>query len=279
MTRNTFVAIIGFVTIALLASGGASQQPRETDPRDTQLRLLRAENNLLRAQIKSLKKELAAKNPPSTKPAAKATTSSKPKKNGTLIFTIHEDNPKWWSDPSDLALEIRLRTAVRHKHPKESPSAWLKRNGNFIGRKVDWTLGGARYQAVSEETAGQKYYRALKQSKASRNTADSRRPTLKRSIAAAKGNHRTKLENELAVLNRSVRRLQTETDLWKVMLDAKGGTIVTAYSKKDITVRMVLPGSQLSMFEKHDQVNMQGEITTLAPSEGSLHITVSGEIK
>ena len=114
MTRRWIVlALIGMVAL------GANPESL-----NEKVQRLEAENALLKAQVASLKRKLAAKDPlpPATRPAVP-------------VFKTPKD---CWQD-ADLFIEhVRVRDILGLRKPSESPKAWLEENKGFVHKTVTW---------------------------------------------------------------------------------------------------------------------------------------------
>lgn len=216
------------------------------------IRLLRAENKLLRAQIKTLKSKLGIGT------AANATTQNAvPVKSGsTKTFAIHEDAPAWWRDPAALTFEIRLREILAGTMPAEGPAPWMLRNKFLAGRELEWTVKIVSVTSVGETEAGQKVW-------AMRQSIDSRRKDIeslkKRIRTTADVSRKATLVQNLVGMQLKFALEEADSRRWKKLLDLKGGTVLhVVYREKQkgkqvhvLNAKLVLPASEAAKLKKY----------------------------
>lgn len=251
------VALIAICLVAVIDVAAGQELMTIED-----LRQLRAENNMLRAQIRALKRRLAeatgkattkpASRPgprsrpsvkPTVKPAVKPTVKPKP---GSTVFTIilYDENPKWWADIQAFAKEVSMRQIVGQLEPKHAVDAWLDRNKWFVGRNVKWKVKVSRRRALTKTMAGEMYFNKLNSKEAAEKT-----------LASFKSGKRgAKAEPEairvvMANTRRQIRQLEAEAAQYKLLMDGDGGALVTGniVEPASIMVTAAVPGGDEKM--------------------------------
>lgn len=274
--------------LALCASFAPAQITEEA-----QIRLLRAENRLLKAQVKALQKKLGMG------PAVKATTqpADTPKTGPTKTFAIHEDSPTWWQDPAALTFEVHLREILAPTMPLEAPATWMMRNNFMAGRELNWTLQLVSVSTVTETAAGQQFW-------SGRASRDSQR----KQIASLKDQARTTtdaarkagLVEALVTVEQKLAQAEAQSRLWKKLLEFKGGTVLHAMYRQSrrgtyhnaLDVKMALPpedAEKLTAYQndkrtKHPTsrqqywpVRISGKVDSVLYDGTTIHTTVEGK--
>ncbi|MBL7133280.1 MAG: hypothetical protein ISS78_04225 [Phycisphaerae bacterium] len=262
-------ALIAICLVAVIAvAAGQELMP------DEELRQLRAENNMLKAQVKALKRRLAeatgkattgpASRPtPGTRPAVKPTVKPtvgptiKTEPGGTAFtVTLYEDNPKWWIDVRLFAKEVATRQVIGQLEPKYAVGAWLGHNKWFIGKDVKWKLKVSRREALTKTMAGERYFKTLNNKEA----IEKRMATYKSGKRGAKEAESEAIRVARATARRQIRQFEAEAAQYKVLMDGDGGALVTGNIVKpaSITVTAAVPGGQKMVAGK--EVDISGTI-------------------
>ena len=224
--------------------------------KDAEIKRLQAENRMLRAQNKALKKKLAG---PTSRPA------TKPVSGRVVTLRVQENNPRWFTDAKLFAKEIDTRRTIARLHPKESPEAWLKRHGNFVGRGVTWKVVPSEFRVLSAADASRRYVGSVE----SRKRHETHLKALKKTQGEYIGNERR--SDKIAQQERAIAHFERQMAQCQLLVE-RGGAMVTAAirtGKEDtFTVSAVLPG--VTDHDPDGTVPIRGKITH---AEGT-HFTV-----
>ncbi len=236
-----------------------------------ELRQLRAENNMLKAQVKTLKRRLAeATRKVTTKPASSPASGTRPAtvkttvkptvkpKAGSTAFTIilYDNNPKWWTNIEVFAKEVAMRQIVGQMEPKHAVGLWLDKNKWFVGRSVKWKLKIGRCEVLTKSMAGERYFKTL----GSKEAAEKRLASYKSARRGAKERESEAIRAARATARRQIRQFEAEAAQYKVIMDADGGALVTGNIVKpaSITVIAAVPGNSKMVAGK--EVDISGKI-------------------
>jgi len=256
--------------------------------RAMEYKLAMAENKMLKARIKSLLRSTGA----STRPAD---TPHNRKSVRSINIELHENLWKWWSDPILLSKHISLRRKLTHLDVDHSIDAWLTRQRQFVGTKVNWTMRLVSAAITSKKKIDEALGQAEKDlsatlqaavygSKGSKPIDNARyrnstiaalattqpKPKTPRTVKKPKAPKtdpyaRPKRTN----FRKQIRDLQERIELYKLASAAGGLTTVYAVSG-DIAVKIAIPGRHFETVSraKRPGVKIVGEILRAAPKAG-----------
>jgi hypothetical protein len=267
--------------------------------RTLEYKLALAENKMLKARVESL---LRLGGSSTSQPA----TGSRSRRNVRLIaITLHEELWKWWTDPLLLTKHIALRRKLEHLDVDHSIDAWLTRQKEFAGTKVNWSMKLVSGSFTSKSKIDKAWKEADQtltdtiQGAVFGNTKPvnprkaklvGQRPTTR---PAPKPRNNSKVTNgysrpKRADFSKQIRELKNTVELYKRASAAGGMTTIYAVSG-NIAVKMSLPGlrfEKLSMRDRPD-VQITGVILSAAPKAGyfagrndsMMQFVVTGECK
>jgi hypothetical protein len=257
--------------------------------RAMEYKLAIAENKMLKARIKSLMRSRGAG---STRPAD---NPHKRKSLRSINIELHENLWKWWSDPILLSEHISLRRKLTHLDVDHSLDAWLTRNRQFVGTKVNWTMKlvsaaitpkkridaalrqaekdlSATLQAAVYGNKGSKpvdnaRYKDATVAALASTQPKPKSPRVGKQPKAPKTDPyaRPKQTN----FRKQIRDLQERIELYKLASAAGGLTTVYAVSG-DIAAKIAIPGRHFETVSraKRPGVKVVGDILRAAPKAG-----------
>ena len=271
-------------------------------------KLALAENKMLKARIKSLRRSGGSN---TSKPAAATTDRT----NERLIaITLHEELWKWWTDPQLLTEHIALRRKLVHLDADHSIDAWLARHGDFAGTRIDWPMKLVSGGIISKKKVDKAWKKAKQDLNDTLNAVvygktRPRKPDNSRIVdrrigarattrpatgprsdkGKAKAPKNTSGPTPRRVdFRKGIRNLQEQIELYKTASAAGGMTTIHAVAG-NIAVRMSLPGRHFEnvSLTKRPSVQITGNILSAAPKAGffagrtdsMIQFVVAGECK
>ena len=259
------------------ADAELTELDEELDAKDKKIETLSGQIEALKKQIASQRDQIASqKKKPKAQPAGgkkqstvfaqflKGSGRSKTKAGKSRTFSISDDDPAWWRDPSGLLFEMALRRLIGTRHAEEVPASWLARNKHFKGKQLDWLVRIQAVDTITEEEAGEEYYRIRRDVKSQQQRVKEAKQRLQeQGKPPAEGGGRRdrrdrraappgmppgmppgafpegmygpgqgaqsvedRLKQELAREQRQLDLITAESRKWKRLLDSKGGTIL-----------------------------------------------------